>query len=157
MKVRLLVVGKTPETSLKILEDKYTQRLVHYLHYERMDLPDVKNAGSLSSDQLKEKEGLLILSKVGREDFLALLDEKGDQFTSVSFSKWLELKFLSSNKRITFCVGGAYGFSKQVHQRADAKISLSRMTFSHQMVRTIFLEQLYRSCTLIKGEKYHHE
>lgn len=157
MKVRLIVVGKTVDTSLKNLEEKYTKRLVHYLSFERIDLPDVKNASSLTPDQLKEKEGELILSKVTNEDYLVLLDDKGDHFTSVSFSKWMETKFYSSSKRITFCVGGAFGFSNHVYQRAVAKVALSKLTFSHQMVRMIFLEQLYRACSIMKGEKYHHE
>jgi 23S rRNA (pseudouridine1915-N3)-methyltransferase len=127
------------------------------MNFEKIELPDVKNASSLHPEQLKDKEGEAILAKVLKEDYLVLLDDKGEQFTSMNFSKWLQLKFLASSKRVSFCVGGAFGFSNEVHQRANAKISLSKMTFSHQMVRMLFLEQLYRACTILRGEKYHHE
>lgn len=157
MKVQLFVVGKTSDSSLRILEENYIQRLSHYLNFERIELQEVKQSKSLSAEQLKEKEGEVILSKVHKEDYLVLLDDKGEQFTSMNFSKWLEMKFHSSGKKLTFCIGGAYGFSNEVYERANAKISLSKMTFSHQMVRVIFLEQLYRACTILKGEKYHHE
>lgn len=157
MKVQLFVVGKTSDSSLRILEENYIQRLSHYLNFERIELQEVKQSKSLSAEQLKEKEGEVILSKVHKEDYLVLLDDKGEQFTSMNFSKWLEMKFHSSGKKLAFCIGGAYGFSNEVYERANAKISLSKMTFSHQMVRVIFLEQLYRACTILKGEKYHHE
>ena len=157
MKVRLVVVGKTADASLRKLEENYTQRLSHYVNFEKIELPDVKNASSLNAEQLKEKEGEALLARVMKEDFLVLLDDKGDQYTSMNFSKWLQSKFLLSNKRISFCVGGAFGFSNDVYQRENAKISLFQMTFSQQMVRMIFLEQLYRACTILKGEKYHHE
>jgi 23S rRNA (pseudouridine1915-N3)-methyltransferase len=152
-----MVVGKTSDASLRNLEENYAQRLSHYVNFEKIELPDVKNASSFNLEQLKEKEGQAILAKVLKEDYLVLLDDKGDQFTSMNFSKWLQSKFLSSGKRISFCVGGAFGFSNEVYQRANARISLSKMTFSHQMVRMIFLEQLYRAFTILKGEKYHHE
>ena len=157
MKVRLMVVGKTSDASLRNLEENYAQRLSHYVNFEKMELPDVKNASSFNPEQLKETEGEAILAKVLKEDYLVLLDDKGDQFTSMNFSKWLQSKFLLSSKRISFCVGGPFGFSNEVYQRANARISLSKMTFSHQMVRMIFLEQLYRAFTILKGEKYHHE
>jgi 23S rRNA (pseudouridine1915-N3)-methyltransferase len=152
-----MFVGKTSDASLRNLEENYVQRLSHYMNFEKIELPDVKNASSLHPEQLKDKEGEAILAKVLKEDYLVLLDDKGEQFTSMNFSKWLQLKFLASSKRVSFCVGGAFGFSNEVHQRANAKISLSKMTFSHQMVRMLFLEQLYRACTILRGEKYHHE
>lgn len=125
-----MVVGKTADASLRKLEENYAQRLSHYVNLEKIELHDVKNASSLNSEQLNEKEGEAMLAKVLKEDYLVLLDDKGDQFTSLNFSKWLQSKFLLSNKRITFCVGGAFGFSNAVYQRANAKISLSQMTFS---------------------------
>lgn len=157
MKIRLLVVGKTTDKALKMLEENYTQRLTHYISLERVELPDIKYAKTLTTEQLKEKEGALLLSKLETDDYLMLLDDKGRQMTSMDFANWLEVKYQAPFKRINFCVGGAFGFSKNVYERANDQLSLSKMTFSHQMVRTVFLEQLYRACTLIKGEKYHHE
>jgi 23S rRNA (pseudouridine1915-N3)-methyltransferase len=157
MKIRLLVLGKTNETFLRLAEEKYMSRLAHYVNFERQDLPDVKQGGQLGLEQLKRKEGQSILALIKEDDVLVLLDERGEELNSVQFSKWLEKKFQASSRRITFCVGGAFGFSEEVYQRSNSKISLSKMTFSHQMVRMIFLEQLYRACTITKGEKYHHE
>ena len=117
----------------------------------------MKQGGQLGLEQLKRKEGQSILALIKEDDVLVLLDERGEELNSVQFSKWLEKKFQASSRRITFCVGGAFGFSEEVYQRSNSKISLSKMTFSHQMVRMIFLEQLYRACTITKGEKYHHE
>jgi len=157
MKVRLVTVGKTNEASLNSLEKKYESRLAHYLNFERLDVQDIKQGGQLKQEELKTKEGQRILASLREDDFLVLLDEKGQQFSSIDFSKWLEQKFQSSPRRITFCIGGAFGFSPEVYGRSNALISLSSLTFSHQMVRSIFLEQLYRCCTIMKGEKYHHQ
>jgi len=157
MKIRFLVLGKTHEPFFRLAEDKYISRLGHYVNFERQELPDVKHGGQLGMEQLKRKEGQTILSLTKEDDFLVLLDEKGEELNSLQFSTWLEKKFHASARRITFCIGGAFGFSEEVYQRSNAKISLSKMTFSHQLVRTIFLEQLYRACTIMKGEKYHHE
>jgi 23S rRNA (pseudouridine1915-N3)-methyltransferase len=130
--------------------------LQHYCSYERVEISDVKNPKALSQDQLKKKEGELILSKVSPTDYLVLMDENGQQYSSVDFAQWLEKKQMSISGNILFVIGGAYGFSDAVYVRANAKISLSKMTFSHQMVRMIFLEQLYRAYTILKGEPYHH-
>lgn len=156
MKVRLIVVGKTSSALLKDLEKIYEQRLMHYLSYERIELSDIKQASSSSPQVLKEKEGQLILSKVADDQKLILLDEQGMQMSSVGFSDLISKHFLHQSQMLVFCIGGAYGFSNEVYARANVKLALSKMTFSHQMVRTIFLEQLYRACTIIRGEKYHH-
>ncbi|MCF8269303.1 MAG: 23S rRNA (pseudouridine(1915)-N(3))-methyltransferase RlmH [Crocinitomicaceae bacterium] len=156
MKVRFMFIGKTVSNALKELEQTYEKRLVHYVSYERTELADVKQASSLSPVQLKEKEGQALLSKITDDQHLILLDEKGTSYTSEGFAQLLANHELHSAKKITFCVGGAFGFSDAVYARANGKIALSAMTFSHQMVRMIFLEQLYRACTINKGESYHH-
>ena len=156
MKIRFIVVGKTSFDDLKIGEQRYQQRLQHYCSFERVEIPDLKNAKALSFSQIKEKEGLLILSKLQPTDYVVLLDENGKHFTSVAFAEWLAQKQQQSSNSIVFIVGGAYGFSQAVYDRAQAKQALSLMTFSHQMVRMIFLEQLYRAFSIIKGEPYHH-
>jgi len=156
MKVRLMFIGKTVSNALKELEQTYEKRLVHYVIYERTELPDVKQASSLTPAQLKEKEGQALLSKLSDDQHVILLDEKGTSYTSEGFALLLANHELHSVKKITFCIGGAFGFSDAVYARANGKITLSSMTFSHQMVRMIFLEQLYRACTINKGESYHH-
>ncbi|MFN4951944.1 MAG: 23S rRNA (pseudouridine(1915)-N(3))-methyltransferase RlmH [Flavobacteriales bacterium] len=156
MKVRLMFIGKTVSNALKELEQTYEKRLSHYVSYERVELPDVKQAASLTTSQLKDKEGQLFLSKLSEDQHVILLDEQGTGYTSEGFAHVLANHELHSAKKITFCIGGAFGFSDELYARSNAKMSLSKMTFSHQMVRTIFLEQLYRACTINKGEKYHH-
>lgn len=156
MKVKFFVLGKTAFPDIKMGEDRYATRLQHYCSFERVEIPDVKNPKALSQDQLKKKEGELILSKVSPTDYLVLMDENGQQYSSIDFAHWLEKKQMSISGNILFVIGGAYGFSDAVYERANAKISLSKMTFSHQMVRMIFLEQLYRAYTILKGEPYHH-
>ena len=156
MKVRFIVVGKTALDYLKQGEQRYQQRLAHYCSYERLDLPDIKNPKALSQAQIKEKEGAQILAKITPTDFVILLDENGQQFSSVDFANWITQKQLQHNGSFVFVIGGAYGFSQAVYERAQLKQSLSKMTFSHQMVRMIFLEQLYRAFSIIKGEPYHH-
>ena len=156
MKVKLIVVGKTNVNYLKDGETEYDQRIKHYVNFEQLIISDVKNAKNLSTAQLKNKEGLQILSKINTSDYVVLLDEKGKQFSSNEFSNFLINKNLSNTKYLVFVVGGAFGFSDEVYQRADYKFSLSKMTFTHQMIRVIFKEQLYRALTIIKGEKYHN-
>ena len=157
MKIRLMVVGKTSAAYLKTGESDYEERLKHYCKFEELIIPPIKNGGKLSNKDLKIKEGELILKNIDPMDQLVLLDEKGKSFSSADFSNFLNQKLLSSTKRLVFVIGGAFGFSEEVYKRADSKISLSKMTFSHQMIRLIFKEQLYRAFTILKGQKYHHE
>ena len=157
MKIKLLMVGKTTENQLNQLIDVYCNRLKHYISFEQVVIPELKNAKNLSTDLQKEKEGELILSKLDNTDEVILLDEKGKQYTSTDFSAFISGKMLSSNKFMVFVVGGPYGFSEKVYRRGNGMISLSSMTFSHQMIRLLFVEQLYRAMTIIKGEPYHHE
>jgi 23S rRNA (pseudouridine1915-N3)-methyltransferase len=156
MKVKILTIGKTSFPALVEMENEYQKRLKHYLTLERVDLPDVKNARSLSHDQIKVKEGELFLSKMSLDDTIILLDEHGSLMDSVGFSNYIGSRQDASTKSLVFCIGGAFGFSDAVKARANDLLSLSKMTFSHQLVRTLFLEQLYRACTIRKGEKYHH-
>jgi len=156
MKIKLLLVGKTDSDYLGRGIDEYVKRLKHYLPFEMLVIPDLKNTKNLSENQQKQKEGELILNQVNPGDFVVLLDEKGREFTSVDFSKFIEKQMISGLKKLVFVVGGPYGFSNEIYKQSNSKISLSKMTFSHQMVRLIFTEQLYRAMTIIKGEPYHH-
>ncbi len=156
MKIKFICVGKTVESFLKEGELNYQKRLKHYIHFERIDLPDLKNVKNLSVNQIKNEEGNLILKQLTPNQEVILLDENGKHFSSVEFAQFLDLSFLHSNKDLVFVIGGPYGFSDEVYARASSKFSLSKMTFSHQMVRMIFLEQLYRALTIRKGEPYHH-
>ena len=156
MKVTLLVIGKTDKEFVKKGIEEYQKRLVHYFPFELKIIPDIKNTKNLSESQQKQKEGELILDKIKSGDTLVLLDEGGKEFSSVAFSKYLEQKMLSGMKNLVFVIGGPYGFSDDVYKKAQGKVSLSKMTFSHQMIRMIFVEQLYRGMTIIKGEPYHH-
>ena len=156
MKILFLVIGKTDESYLETGISKYIKRLERYIPFEMKVIPDIKNRKTLSEEQQKKLEGELILSQFNTGDEMILLDEKGKTFSSVSFSQWIENKLNTSNKRLIFVVGGPYGFSNDVYEKAKIKISLSEMTFSHQMIRLIFVEQLYRAFTIIKGEPYHH-
>lgn len=156
MKIKLLAVGKTDANYLAEAIAVYEKRLKHYISFEAKYLPDIKNAKSLNAEQQKEKEGALILSHINDGDDVILLDEGGKLFSSVEFSAFLSKKMLNSSKALVFIIGGPYGFSKNVYNRANTKISLSPMTFTHQMVRLLFIEQLYRAFTIIKGESYHH-
>jgi 23S rRNA (pseudouridine1915-N3)-methyltransferase len=157
MKVELWVIGKTNFDYLKEGIKIYENRLNHYLSFELKIIPDLKNSKNFSTDQIKQKEGGLILPKLQKNDFLILLDEKGKEFSSIAFAQYMDRQLQSSRKKIIFLIGGAYGFSKEVYERANGKIALSIMTFSHQMIRLFFLEQLYRSMTIIKGEPYHNQ
>ena len=156
MKVTLLVVGKTVNKHFIASINDYAERISHYLPFSIATIPELKNTKSLTQEQQKEKEGELILKQLSPTDFVVLLDEHGKMFRSVEFAKWIEQK-QHHTKNLIFIVGGPYGFSQDVYNRANDKISLSAMTFSHQMIRVLFTEQVYRACTIIKGEPYHHE
>lgn len=156
MKVKFICIGKTGKPFLEDGESEYLKRLKHYLPVEKVEIPDLKNAKNLKVEQIKEQEGREIISKMLPGDQLILLDENGVQFTSLEFAQFFQQKFNAGGKTIVFVVGGAYGFSAEVYSLATGKISLSKMTFSHQMVRMIFFEQLYRAMTILKGEPYHH-
>lgn len=156
MKIVFLVIGKTDESYLDTGILKYIKRLEHYVPFEMKIIPDIKNRKTLTEEQQKKAEGELILSNINVGDDLVLLDENGKTFSSVAFSQWIEKQMNIGSKRMIFVVGGPYGFSKEVYAKAKFKISLSEMTFSHQMIRLIFVEQLYRAFTIIKGEPYHH-
>jgi 23S rRNA (pseudouridine1915-N3)-methyltransferase len=157
MTIKLLAIGKTDNTNLQTLIEDYEKRLGHYIKFEFEVLPDLKKAKHLSEAQQKEKEGELILSKVQNPEVLVLLDERGKALTSVAFAKDLQKYMNSGIKSLVFVIGGPYGFSDAVYQRANGKLSLSKMTFSHQMVRLFFVEQLYRGFTILRNEPYHHE
>ena len=157
MKIRLIVIGKTNATYLKMGEVDYEYRLRHYCKFEELIIPQIKNGGKLSHNDHKTKEGKLILKSIAPKDQVILLDKEGKSFSSIDFSNYLNQKLLYSSNRLVFVIGGAFGFSEEVYKRADSKLSLSKMTFSHQMIRLIFKEQLYRAFTILKGEKYHHE
>lgn len=156
MKVKLICVGKTGKKFLEEGEQEYMQRLKHYLSFERIELPDIKQAKTLTEDQIKVKEGEQIKSKIQSGEKIFLLDEKGKEYSSEQFSVFLQKQFNQGGQGIVFVIGGPYGFSEEMYQLATGKISLSKMTFSHQMVRMFFVEQLYRSMTILKGEPYHH-
>jgi len=157
VKITLLLVGKTTESYLNQAIEEYLKRLRRYVAFEISVIPELKNAKNMSFDQQKEREGVAILNAIEPSDDVVLLDEKGAQYSSVEFASLLEKKGLSSVKRLVFVVGGPYGFSGDVYNRANGKLSLSRMTFSHQMIRLLFVEQVYRAMTILKGEPYHHE
>lgn len=157
MKICLLVIGKTDAGYIREGIEEYEKRLKRYVPYEMKVLPDVKNARNLSEGVQKEKEGEMVLEQLLPTDRVVLLDEKGKEYSSVGFSGFISQVMLSGVKRLVFVIGGPYGFPEAVYQRADGLLSLSKMTFSHQMVRMIFAEQLYRAMTILKGEPYHHE
>lgn len=156
MKISLLVVGKTTDVHIEVLIQEYQKRLTHYVPFVLQVIPELKNTKALTMEQQKQAEGELILRAVGSNVDLVLLDEHGKEFRSVEFAEYLQ-KRMSSGRDVVFVVGGPYGFSEAVYQRANGKISLSKMTFSHQMVRLFFVEQLYRAMTILRGEPYHHE
>ncbi|MDB4926926.1 23S rRNA (pseudouridine(1915)-N(3))-methyltransferase RlmH [Mucilaginibacter sp.] len=157
MKITFLTVGKTEDAYLKDGIDKYVKRLKHYTKLELVDLPELKNTKALTQEQQKAKEAELILKKISPLDHVILLDEKGMELTSKQFATYLDKKSVGSTSSLVFVVGGPYGFDQSVYERANDKLSLSRMTFSHQMIRLFFTEQLYRAFTILKGEPYHHE
>ncbi len=157
MTIKLLTIGKTDDHALQTLIDTYSNRLVHYNRFELEIIPDLKNTKNLSVDQQKTSEGKLILDKLNPSDFVVLLDENGKQFSSEDFSGYIQKRLNSGMKQLIFIIGGPYGFSEEVYSRANGKLSLSKMTFSHQMVRLFFVEQLYRAFTILRNEPYHHK
>lgn len=157
MKFALLVVGRTVEKHYITAINDYVERIKHYTPFDMEVIPELKNTKSLSMEQQKEKEGELILKALQPGDVVMLLDEHGKEFRSIEFAEWAEKKMHTVNKRLVFIIGGPYGFSKDVYAAAQEKISLSKMTFSHQMIRLIFVEQLYRAMNILAGGPYHHE
>jgi 23S rRNA (pseudouridine1915-N3)-methyltransferase len=156
MKTELILVGRTVNKEFTKIIDDYRERITHYLPFNITVIPELKSTKSLSEEQQKTAEGELIIRQIQPSDTVVLLDERGREPRSVELASWLEKKQQSA-RRLVFIIGGPYGFSPAVYERANEQLSLSRLTFSHQMVRAIFLEQLYRACTIIKGEPYHHE
>lgn len=157
MKISLLVIGKTDAGYFVDAIREYENRLGHYIPFEMQVIPDIKNTKSLTESQQKEKEGELILKNLQTGDYIVLLDERGKEFSSLQFSTYIEKKTHTVAKRLVFIIGGPYGFSESIYSKASEKISLSKMTFSHQMIRLIFIEQLYRAMTILNNEPYHHE
>lgn len=157
MKITLLTVGKTDIRWVREGLEIYISRLKHYIPFSLTEIPELKNASSLSKDQIKAREGELILKSIKPSDEVILLDEHGKEYTSMEWARNMEKRMSGSGRDMVFVIGGAYGFSDDVYSRCDGKVSLSKMTFSHQMARTIFAEQLYRAFTIIRGEPYHHE
>ena len=157
MNIKLIAVGKTDNRALQQLISTYEKRLSYYINFELQLLPDIKNSKSLSEEQQKIKEGELILSYVEPSYHLILLDERGKEYTSIAFADELQKKMNTGIKQLTFVIGGPYGFSQAVYQRSNSKLSLSKLTFSHQMIRLFFVEQLYRAFTILRNEPYHHQ
>ena len=157
MKIKILAVGKTDDRHLEILIDRYMKRLTHYLSATLEILPDVKNAKNMSEKEQKRVEGESILKKIQTSDHVVLLDEKGKEFRSMEFSKYLQKKMNAGTRNLVLVIGGPYGFSDSLYERADGKLSLSKMTMSHQMIRLFLVEQVYRAFTILRNEPYHHE
>lgn len=157
MKILLLCVGRTGYQPFREAIERYTARIPHYVPFELREIPDIKNTKNLTETKQKELEGASILSCISTSDLVVALDEKGKEYTSREFARFISDKMIASVQRLVFIVGGPYGFSDKVYARADMKISLSKMTFSHEMVRLFFVEQIYRAMTIINGEPYHHD
>ena len=157
MKIELAVIGKTSIGYLKQGIDEYIKRLKHYVPFEIKYIDDIKNTKNISEDKQKRTEGAKILSLLDKSDFVVLLDEHGKEYTSMQYSNYIQKRMLSGAKKVVFVIGGPYGFSQEVYDRANDKISFSKMTFNHEMIRLIFTEQLYRAYTIINHEPYHHE
>lgn len=157
MNIKLIAIGKTDNKSLQALIDEYSKRLSFYIKFDLEIIPDIKNVKNLSENQQKEKEGELILAKITPTDQMILLDENGSTFSSMKFADYLQKKMNSGVKTLVFVIGGPYGFSEEVYKKSQGKVSLSEMTFSHQMVRLFFIEQLYRGFTILRNEPYHHQ
>jgi 23S rRNA (pseudouridine1915-N3)-methyltransferase len=157
MNIKLIAIGKTDNKNLQALIEEYTKRLGFYIKFDLDIIPDIKNVKNLSESEQKVKEGQLILSKLAPTDQLILLDENGKEFNSVGFSDFLQKKMNSGIKTLVFVIGGPYGFSEEVYQKAQGKVALSQMTFSHQMVRLFVIEQIYRGFTILNNEPYHHQ
>ena len=157
MNIELIVTGKTDSPEVEALTAMYARRVNRYCRFDIAVLPDVRNTNSLSEQQQRTAEGRTLLGRIGDGDFLALLDERGDEMRSVDFAVWLQKRMNSGTRKLVLAIGGPYGFSDEVYARADARVSLSKMTFSHQIVRAIFAEQIYRAFTILNHEPYHHE
>ena len=157
MNIELIVTGKTDSPEVAALTAMYARRVNRYCRFDIAVLPDVRNTKSLSEQQQRTAEGRTLLGRIGDGDFLALLDERGDEMRSVDFAVWLQKRMNSGTRKLVLAIGGPYGFSDEVYARADARVSLSKMTFSHQIVRAIFAEQIYRAFTILNHEPYHHE
>ena len=157
MKIKLLAIGKTDDKNLQLLIQKYESRLKHYIKFELEIIPDLKNAKNLSETEQKDREGELILSRISGSDQLILLDDKGESYNSMGFSKFMQKKMNAGVKQLVLVIGGPYGFSETVYQKAQGKLSFSKMTFSHQMIRLFVVEQIYRAFTILRNEPYHHE
>ena len=157
MKITLLSLGKTEEKYVKEGIEIYLKRLKHYIKLEVNDLPELKNTKNLSVEQQKKKEAEMLIKCISSTDYVVLLDERGTELSSLSFADYINKRMLASTQNLVFVIGGPYGFDQTIYERANDKISLSKMTFSHQMVRLFFVEQIYRAFTILKGEPYHHE
>ncbi len=157
MKIALLQTGKTTDKNISELFDIYSGRIRKYSAFEVLTIPELKNTKNISVQEQKKMEGKKILQVVGSDDYVVLLDERGKELRTVEFARWMEKMFMLPGKRIVFVIGGPWGFSDEVYERADSKMALSKLTFPHQLVRLLFIEQLYRVFTVIKGEPYHHE
>ena len=157
MKITLLAIGKTNARFLQEGIDQYTKRLSHYIPFELKILPDVKTTKALTNEKQKEMEGQMFMSVIGQGDWVTLLDEKGKEYTSREFASYIDKKTITNPKNLIFIIGGPYGFSQEMYNRANEKLSLSKMTFSHEMIRLFFVEQIYRAMTILKGEPYHHD
>ena len=157
MQIKLIAIGKTDDKQLLQLIEQYQKRLKHYVKFQLDIIPDIKNIKNLSKTQQKDKEGELILKKISATDVLILLDENGKQYSSIEFSGYLQKKMNTGIKQLVFVIGGPYGFSEAIYQKSKEKISLSKMTFSHQMIRLFMVEQIYRGFTILKNEPYHHQ
>jgi len=157
MKASLILVGKTTDHRFTELIDDYTSRLKHYIGFEIITIPELKNTKNISQEQQKAQEAELICKQLHQSDHVVLLDEHGKEMRSIEMAEWMKKKMNTVSKRLVFIIGGPYGFSPKIYERANEKLSMSKMTFSHQMIRLIFVEQLYRSMTILNGEPYHHE
>jgi 23S rRNA (pseudouridine1915-N3)-methyltransferase len=157
MKITLLTIGKTEDKYLREGIEKYLKRLVHYTSFNILELPELKNTKSLTEELQKSKEAELIFKQITSADHIILMDEKGEEYSSVKFAEFLNKKAVSNVQHLVFIIGGPYGFDAAMYARANGKLSLSKMTFSHQMIRLFFVEQLYRAFTILKGEPYHHK
>lgn len=157
MQIKLIAIGKTDRKEYETVIADFQKRVGFYIKFDFEIIPDIKNSKNLSEEQQKSQEGKLFLNKINSSDVVVLLDENGKTFSSVNFANYLQKKMNASTKQLTFLIGGPYGFSDEIYQRAHEKISLSEMTFSHQMIRFIFIEQLYRAMTILRNEPYHHQ
>ncbi len=157
MKITLIVVGKTKSREIRHLCEDYFERIKRYVLFEKIEIPDIKNTKNFSETEMQKQEGSLILKKIEDSDYIFLLDEKGKSYPSLDFAKHLQKRMNAAPKRIVFIIGGAYGFDEKIYARANEKLALSKMTFSHQIIRAIFAEQLYRAFSILNNEPYHHQ